>query len=64
MSARGDVVVELTVDEFHAAARRALATVGITYRQLAEQADRHRFDSDQACMLWSCIGGTLPLEFT
>jgi hypothetical protein len=64
VSAREPVVVELTVDEFHAAARRALATVGLTYAELAAQAARHQFASDQARKVWSCIGDTLPVEFT
>lgn len=64
MSETDDVVVELTAEEFHAAARRALATVDLSYRQLAQQAARHNFDSSQAQMVWTCIGDTLPLDFT
>lgn len=60
----GDVVVELTVEEFHAAARRHLADLGLTYAELAEQAARHDFDSAQAQMVWTCLGDTLPTDFT
>lgn len=59
----GAVVVELTVEEFHAAARRTLADLGLTYAELAEQARGHRLPSAQACMVWSCIGDTLPEGF-
>lgn len=62
MSADG-VVVELTVEEFHAAARRALASLGLSYRQLAAQAARHDFDTAQAAKVWAVLGGTLPEDF-
>jgi hypothetical protein len=58
-----DVVVELTTAEFHAAARRALVDVGLTYRELADQARRRDFDSDRANLLWVSIGDTLPDDF-
>lgn len=59
----GAMVVELTVEEFHAAARRTLADLGLTYAELAGQARGHRLDSARACMVWSCIGDTLPEGF-
>jgi hypothetical protein len=58
-----DVVFELTVEEFHAAARRALADLGLTYGELAERARGHRLPNARACMVWSCIGDTLPADF-
>jgi len=54
-----DVVVELTTEEYEAAKKRALAQVGMTYEQLADQARRHDFDSSQAQAVWSVIGGPL-----
>lgn len=63
MTTADDVVVELTTEEFHAAARRTLADLGLTYAELASQAREHRLPNAQACMVWSCIGDTLPLDF-
>jgi hypothetical protein len=54
-----DIVVELTPEEYEAAKNRALAQIGFTYEQLAEQAARHDFDSSQAQAVWSVIGGPL-----
>lgn len=54
-----DIVVELTPEEYAAARRRALARVGLTYEELADQARRHDFDSSQAHAVWSVIGGPL-----
>ena len=59
-----DSVIEMTVEEFHASARRALADVGLSYRELAGQARRRDFDSARAHVLWVSIGGTLPEDFT
>ena len=56
-----DVVVELTADEFHAAAQRALRHLGLTYAQLEDQASRREFCSAQAHSLWIAIGGTVDL---
>jgi RimJ/RimL family protein N-acetyltransferase len=64
MSGQEGVVVELTPEEFHAAARRALARIGLTYAQLADQAARRRFDNAQVAMVWTCIGDSLPDDFT
>jgi hypothetical protein len=57
-------VIELSKPEFHAAARRALASLGISYTQLAAQARHRRFDSDRAASVWAVLGGTLPDDFT
>jgi hypothetical protein len=54
-----DIVVELTPEEYEAAKSRALAQVGLTYEELADQARRHDFDSSQAHAVWSVIGGPL-----
>lgn len=54
-----EIVVELTPEEYEAAKRRALAQVGVTYEQLADQARRHNFESSQAAAVWSVIGGPL-----
>jgi hypothetical protein len=58
-----DVVTELTVAEFHDAARAALASLGVTYAGLAEQARRGDFESARANMLWKAISGALPDGF-
>ena len=59
-----DSVIEMTVEEFHASARRALADVGLSYRELAGQARRRDVDSARAHLLWGSIGGMLSVEFT
>ena len=56
---RDDIIIELSPAEFHTAAARALKGLGLTYEQLADQARRHDFDSAQAQVLWTSIGGTL-----
>lgn len=56
-----DVVIELTEEEFHAAAQRALDNLGLTYAELADQARRREFTSAQAHVLWTAIGGTVDL---
>jgi hypothetical protein len=56
-----DIVIELTSEEFHAAARRALDDLGLTYAELKEQARRRDFSSAQAHSLWVAIGGTVDL---
>ncbi|MFE2427248.1 hypothetical protein ACFXJ5_10905 [Streptomyces sp. NPDC059373] len=56
-----DVVIELTSEEFHDAARQALQRLGLTYAELEEQAHRHDFESSRAQMLWMAIGGTVDL---
>lgn len=57
-----DVVVEVTEAEFHAAARRSLARLGLTYAQLEDQARRRDFTSAQAQVLWVSIGGAVNTE--
>jgi hypothetical protein len=56
-----DMVVELTSEEFRAAAKQALARLGLTYAELEAQARRRDFESSQAHMLWMAIGGTVDL---
>lgn len=51
-----DIIVELTPEEYEAAVLRALAPLGLTYEELADQARRHCFDSDQAAHVWLIIG--------
>ncbi len=58
-----DVVTELTPAEFRAAARRTLATVGLSYGELAALAREHRLPNARACSAWACIGDTLPDDF-
>jgi hypothetical protein len=51
-------VVTMTKGEWHDAAQRALAKLGLTYEQLAEQAKARNFSSLEARKLWVSIGGT------
>lgn len=57
-----DTVVTMTQEAFETAARRALADLGLTYRELAEQAQRREFSSERAHLLWVSIGGTVNEE--
>ncbi|MFJ9628060.1 hypothetical protein ACIRU8_10250 [Streptomyces sp. NPDC101175] len=57
-----DVVVEVTEAEFAAAARAALARLGLTYAELQDQARRRDFTSAQAHSLWISIGDTVRPE--
>ncbi|MDT3398750.1 hypothetical protein RKE29_19220 [Streptomyces sp. B1866] len=54
-------MIELSPEEFHAAARQALEQLGLTYAGLADQAERGAFVSAQAHALWTAIGGTVDL---
>lgn len=56
-----DTVITVTEEEFREAARRALAELGLTYAQLAEQARTRDFSSPDAHSLWVAIGGTVGL---
>lgn len=58
-----DVVTELTETEFHAAARRTLAGIGLGYGELATMAREHRLPDARACSVWSCLGDLLPDDF-
>jgi hypothetical protein len=53
-------VVEMTADEYQAAAQRSLADLGLTYAELAWQARAGHFASADAADLWALIRGTLP----
>jgi len=57
-----DVVTELTEAEFHDAAGKALARLGLTYAELEDQARRRNFTSAQAHSLWVTIGGAVRPE--
>ena len=57
-----DIVVEVTEAEWHAAASRSLARLGLTYAELEDQARRRDFVSAQAQVLWVSIGGTIRTE--
>lgn len=57
------IVVELTEEEFHSAARRGLAALGLTYAELHDQAKSRNFVHSKANTVWSVIGGTLPYDF-
>lgn len=57
-----DVVVEVTEAEFHAAARRSLDRLGLTYAELQDQARRRDFTSAQAHSLWVSIGGAVNTD--
>ncbi|MGW4825148.1 hypothetical protein ACWEP4_41175 [Streptomyces sp. NPDC004227] len=56
-----ETVIVVSEDEFRVAAQRALADLGLTYTELAEQARRRDFTSAQAHALWVSIGGTVDL---
>lgn len=56
-----DLVVMVSDEDFHAAAREALAELGLTYEQLREQARERDFCSARAHALWVSIGGTVDL---
>jgi hypothetical protein len=60
----GDVVIEVTRQEWLAGVRRALANLGLTYAELERQArDRGgNFVSAQAQVLWVSIGDTVTPE--
>lgn len=51
-------VVEMTGAQYRAARQKALRSLGLTYKQLAEEARRREFSSPQAHNLWVAIGGT------
>lgn len=53
-------VTLMTASEWRDTVRTALARLGLTYEQLAEQAERNDFDSLEARKLWVAIGGTHP----
>lgn len=53
-------VTMLTEEEWRAAAHDALAMLGVTYAELADQARRWDFVSVEALKLWVAIGGTFP----
>ncbi|MFJ9748902.1 hypothetical protein [Streptomyces chartreusis] len=57
-----DIVVEVTEAEWHAAASRSLARLGLTYAELEDQARRRDFVSAQAQVLWVSIGGTINTQ--
>lgn len=57
-----DTVIELTPEEWHAGAQRALNDLGLTYAELEGQARRRDFTSAQAHSLWTSIGGTIRPE--
>lgn len=50
-------VVELTPAQYLAAKKRALDSVGLTYKQLEKQARRGEFSSPRAKKVWVAIGG-------
>lgn len=62
MTPADDPLIVVPQVEFEAAARRALADLGLTYDQLAEQARRRDFTSSAAHALWVSIGGTVHLD--
>ncbi|MFJ2007383.1 hypothetical protein [Streptomyces chartreusis] len=57
-----DIVTEVTETEWHDAASKALARLGLTYAELEDQARRRDFTSAQAQVLWVSIGGTITTE--
>ena len=61
MTADDDPLIVVSEAEFEAAARRALADLGLTYAELQEQARTGDFSSSQAHALWVSIGGTVRL---
>lgn len=57
-----DVIIEVTREEWLKAARGALARLGLTYRELEDQARQRDFTSAQANSLWVSIGDTVTAE--
>ena len=51
-------VITMTASEWKEAVRRALARLGLTYDELANQAEQNDFVSLEARKLWVSIGGT------
>lgn len=51
--------VELTDEEWIAAARSTLAASGFTYAELSRQAAAHRFESLAAKLTWMAVAGAL-----
>lgn len=51
-----DVMIYMTREEYDAARARALAELGLTYDQLADQARRRDFLNGRARELWVIIG--------
>ncbi|WP_422751375.1 hypothetical protein [Micromonospora sp. WMMD1219] len=55
-------VVELSDEEWRAAALRGLNRLGLTFAQLAEQGRASRFDDTEALKLWQVLRGSTPGE--
>ncbi|MEU0625211.1 hypothetical protein ABZ329_30650 [Streptomyces rubiginosohelvolus] len=56
-----DDVIVISEEDFRAAAVEALHALGLTYDDLAEQAQARDFTSSAAHALWVSIGGTVDL---
>ena len=54
------VVHDLDPADWHEAVTRGLRRLGLTYDELADQAQRGEFSSVEARKLWIAIGGTEP----
>ncbi len=54
----GSLVIEMTGDEWRDAVEQELEQMHLTYRQLAEMAERRDFCSVEAQKLWMSIGNT------
>lgn len=50
-------VIKLSRAEYDRTAKAALRRLGLTYKQLAEQAKKRQFVSDDARRAWLAIGG-------
>jgi len=53
-------MIRMSGSEYQAAVRNSLAELGVTYNELAAQADARRFSSTDAADLWTLIRGTVP----
>lgn len=53
-------VVPLTNSEWREATERGLRRLGLTYDQLAAEAESRDFSSNEARKLWMAIGGRRP----
>jgi hypothetical protein len=51
-------VITMTASEYDAAVSRALRDIGLTYSELAHQAARRQFSSNDAADLWPMIRRT------
>ncbi|MFE2794591.1 hypothetical protein ACWF62_17685 [Rhodococcus sp. NPDC054953] len=54
-----DDVIIVSDEDFRSQAMESLAALGLTYEELAQQAEQRDFSSARAHALWVSIGGTI-----